>query len=119
MRIPADYIQKCVGKLHSDICSKEDELDELYDKIHEGKKDLASVRYIRPLMKIYLKKVKEMDENITLVDHLHVICTDIMNDTYKQYFNVINYTTVDNISVLKKELLNTSYVTYNKCIVTA
>ena len=40
MRIPADYIQKCVEKLHSVICSKEEELEKLYDKIHEGKKIL-------------------------------------------------------------------------------
>ena len=29
MRIPADYIPKCVEKLNSDIRSKEDEVDEL------------------------------------------------------------------------------------------
>ena len=29
-KIPADYIPKRVEKLHSDICNKEDELDELY-----------------------------------------------------------------------------------------
>ena len=39
-RIPADYIPKCVEKLHSDICNKEDELDEVYDKIHEAEKML-------------------------------------------------------------------------------
>ena len=30
-----------------------------------------------------------MDENITLADLLHAMCTDIMNDDYKKYFNVI------------------------------
>ena len=29
----ADYIVKCVEKLHSDICDKEDELDELKECI--------------------------------------------------------------------------------------
>ena len=29
---PADFIPK----LHADICNKEDELDELYDKIHKA-----------------------------------------------------------------------------------
>lgn len=50
-RIPADYIPKCVEKLHSDVCNKEDELDELYHKIHEVKEDLASMRHKRSLIK--------------------------------------------------------------------
>ena len=75
-RIPADYIPKCVEKLHSDVCNKEDELDELYHKIHEVKEDLASMRHKRSLINLYLKKLKEIDENITLVDLLHVICTE-------------------------------------------
>ena len=29
MTIPADYIPKCVEKLHSHICNKEDKVDEL------------------------------------------------------------------------------------------
>ena len=33
--IPADYIPKCVERLLSGICNKEDELDELYDKVHK------------------------------------------------------------------------------------
>ena len=48
-------------------------------------------------MRIHLKKLKEMDDNITLADLLHVICTDIMNDNYKEYFSVIKNTKVDNI----------------------
>ena len=60
------------------------------------------MRHKRSLMKIYFKKLKEMDENITFVDLLHVICTDIMNYNYKEYFNVIKNTKVDNISELKK-----------------
>ena len=47
------------------------------------------MRHKRSLMKIYLKKLKEMDDNITLADLLQAICTDIMNDKYKEYFNVI------------------------------
>ena len=89
MRIPAGYIAKCVEKEHSDICNKEDELDELYDKVHEAEEDLATMSHKRSLMKIHLKKLKEMDDNITLADLLHAICTDIMNDKYKEYFNVI------------------------------
>ena len=85
----ADYILKCVEKLHSDICDKEDELDELYDKTREVEEDLVAMRYKRSLMKIYVKKLKEMDDNITLADLLHSICTDIMNDSYKKYLNVI------------------------------
>ena len=88
----ADYIVKCVEKLHSDICDKEDELDELYDKIREVEEDLVAMRHKRSLMKIYVKKLKEireMDDNITLADLLHAICTDIMNDSYKKYLNVI------------------------------
>lgn len=54
-RIPANYILKCVEKLHSDISNNEDELDELYDKIHEVKGDLASMRHKRSLIKIYSK----------------------------------------------------------------
>ena len=69
----ADYIVKCVEKLHSDICDKEDELDELYDKIRELEEDLAAMRHKRSLMKIYVKKLKEMDDNITLADLLHSI----------------------------------------------
>ena len=42
-----------------------------------------------------------MDDNITLADLLHVICTDIMNDNYKEYFNVIKNTKSDNIGELK------------------
>ena len=41
-----------------------------------------------------------MDENITLLDLLHVICTDIMNE---EDYNVMKTTKVDNISNLKKE----------------
>ena len=85
----ADYIVKCVEKLHSDICDKEDELYELYDKIREVEEDLAAVRHKRSLIKIYEKKLGEMDDNITLADLLHAICPDIMNDNYKKYFNVI------------------------------
>ena len=85
----ANYIVKCVEKLHSDICDKEDELDELYDKIREVEEDLVAMRHKRSLMKIYVKKLKEMDHNITLADLLHAICTDIMNDNYKNYLNVI------------------------------
>ena len=80
-----------------DICNKEDELDELYDKFHEAETYLATMRHKRSLMKIYLNKLKEMDDNITLADVLHVICTDIMNDNYKEYFSVIKNTKVDNI----------------------
>ena len=85
----ADYAVKCVEKLHSDICDKEDGLDELYHKIRELEKHLAAKRHKRSLMKIYVKKLKEMDDNITLADLLHAICTDIMNDSYKKYLNVI------------------------------
>ena len=75
--------------LHSDIFNKEDELVELYDKIREVEEDLAAMRHKRSLMKIYVKKLKEtMVNNITLADLLYAICTDIMNDNYKKYFNV-------------------------------
>ena len=100
----ADYIIKCVEKLHSDICDKEDEHDELNDNIREVEEDLAAMRHKRSLMKIYVKKLKEtMDNNITLADLLHAICTDIMNDNYKKYFNVSKNTKVDNINELEKE----------------
>ena len=55
------------------------------------------MRHKRSPMRIHLKKLKEMDDNITLADLLHVICTDIMNDNYKEYFSVIKNTKVDNI----------------------
>ena len=84
-------------KLYSDICNKEDELDELYGKFHEAEADFATMRHKRSPMRIHLKKLKEMDDNITLADLLHVICTDIMNDNYKEYFSVIKNTKVDNI----------------------
>ena len=51
--------------------------------------DLVAMSHKRSLMKIYVKKLKEMDHNITLADLLHAICTDIMNDSYKNYLNVI------------------------------
>jgi len=41
----ADYIVKCVEKLHSDICDKEDEVNELYDKIRKVEEDLAAMRH--------------------------------------------------------------------------
>ena len=45
--------------------------------------DLAAMRHKRSLMKIYVKKLKEtMDNNITLADLLHAICTDIVNENY-------------------------------------
>ena len=69
--------------------NKEDEVDELYDKIREVEEDLVAMRHTPSLMKIYVKKLKEMDDNITLADLLHVICTDIMNDNYKNYLNMI------------------------------
>ena len=96
-------LPKCVENLHLDICNKEDELDELYVKVHEAEEDLATMRHKRSLMKICVKKLKEMDDNITLADLLHVICTDIMNDNYKEYFNVIKNTKVDDIGETKKE----------------
>ena len=47
-----------------------------------------------------------MDDNITLADLVHVICTDIMNDIYKEYFSVIKNTKVDNIGeLIEKEIL--------------
>ena len=57
----------------------------IYDKVPEVEEDLATMRHKRSLMKIYLKKLKEMDDNITTADLLHVICTDIMNDISKEY----------------------------------
>ena len=63
-----DKIPKFIEKLHSDIHNKEDELDKLYDKIHKAEQDLAAMSHKQSLMKIYLKKVKERDENITLDD---------------------------------------------------
>ena len=69
--------------------NKEDEVDELYDKIREVEEDLVAMRHTPSLMKIYVKKLKEtMVNNITLADLLHAICIDIMNDNYKKYFNV-------------------------------
>ena len=44
-----------------------------------------------------------MDSNIALADLLHIICTDIMNKNYKEYFNVIKNIMVDNIGDLEKE----------------
>ena len=102
-KIPADYTPEWVEKLLSDIWNKEDELDELYDKVYEVEGELDTMRHKRSLMIIYLKKLKEMDDNITLADLLHVICTDIMNENYKEYFNVIKNAKVNNISELKKE----------------
>lgn len=40
----ADYIVKCVENLHSVICDKEDERNELYDKICKVEEDLAAMR---------------------------------------------------------------------------
>ena len=98
----ADYIVKCVEKLHLDICDKEDELGELYDP--------AAMRHKQSLMKIYVKKSKEtMDNNITLADLLRAICTDIMNDNYKKYFNVTKCK-ISNIDELKKEYSNYLYL---------
>ena len=74
-----DKIPKYIEKLHSDIHNK-DELHKLYDKIHKAEEDLATMRHKQSLMKIYLKKVKEMDEDITLDDLLQVICADTTND---------------------------------------
>ena len=65
-----DKIPKYSEKLHSGIHNKEDELDKLYDKLHKAEEDLATMRHKQSLMKIYLKKVKEMDKDITLDDHL-------------------------------------------------
>ena len=57
---------------------KEDEVDELYDKIREVEEDLAAMRHKRSLMKIYVTKLKDtMDNNITLADLLHAIVTAI------------------------------------------
>ena len=44
-----------------------------------------------------------MDNNIALADLLHIICADIMNNNYKEYFNVIKNIMVDNIGDLEKE----------------
>ena len=44
-----------------------------------------------------------MDNNIALADLLHIICTDIMNNNYKEYFNVIKNIMADNIGDLEKE----------------
>ena len=53
---PVDFISKCDEKLHAAICNKEDELDELYYKIHEAvEEELESMRHKRSMMKIYLK----------------------------------------------------------------
>ena len=54
-------------------------------------------------MKIYLKKLAEMDDNITLADLVQVICTDIMNDIYKENFSAIKNTKFDKIGELKKK----------------
>ena len=66
--------------MHPDIHNKEDELDKLYDKIHKAEEDLATTRHKQSQMKIYLKKMKEMDEDKTLDDLLQVICADTTND---------------------------------------
>ena len=41
---------------------------------------------------------------------LPLICTDIMNDYYKEYFNVIKNTKVDTIGDLKKSTCNVTYI---------
>ena len=38
------------------------------------------MRHKQSLMKIYLKKVKQMNEDITLDDPVQVICADTTND---------------------------------------
>lgn len=40
---------------------------------------------------------------MTLMDLLHVICTDIINGNYEKGYNVMKRTKVDNISNLKKK----------------
>ena len=52
----------------------------MYDKIHKAEEDLATMRHKQSLMKIYLKKMKEMDEDKTLDDLLQVICADTTKD---------------------------------------
>ena len=74
-KIP-EYIQK----LHSDIRNKEDKHDKMYDKIHKVEEDLAAMRRKQSLMKMYLKKLKEMNDDITLVGLLQEICADTTND---------------------------------------
>ena len=74
------------------------------------------MRHKRSLIKKYVQKEKEMDDNITLAD-LHVICTDIMNDNYKEYFNVIKNRKVDDISVSRKK--SSFNLTYSKCVQTS
>ena len=63
----------------------------------------SATDYTSGLIKIYLKKLKEIDEDIALVDVLEIPCTDIMNDNYKDHFQVIENTNVNNINSLKKE----------------
>ena len=75
-----DKIPKYIQKLHSDIRNKEDKLDKMYDKIHKAEEDLAAMRRKQSLMKMYLKKVKEMNDDITLAGLLQEICADTTND---------------------------------------
>ena len=75
-----DKIPKYIQKLHSDIRNKEDKLDKMYDKIHKAEEDLAAMRRKQSLMKMYLKKLKEMNDDITLPGLLQEICADTTND---------------------------------------
>ena len=75
-----DKIPKYIQKLHSDIRNKEDKLDKLYHKIHKAEEDLAAMRHKQSLMKMYLKKLKEMNDDITLAGVLQEICADATND---------------------------------------
>ena len=52
----------------------------MYDKIHKAEEDLAAMRRKQSLMKMYLKKLKEMNDDITLAGLLQEICADTTND---------------------------------------
>ena len=70
-----NYLDKTVldtkfKKLVIDIYKAEDELDKLYDNTQEVKEELSSMRHKHSLMKIYMGKIAETNEHITLLDLL-------------------------------------------------
>ncbi|MCG8407100.1 MAG: hypothetical protein MI923_18035 [Phycisphaerales bacterium] len=75
-----DKIPKYIEKLHSHIRNTEDELDKLYYKIHKAEEDLAAMRHKQSLMKMYLKNLKEMNDDIALAALLQKICADTTNE---------------------------------------
>ena len=106
----SDEIISNVGKAVRIVDKKIDiyyeEVVKVNDKISKYKHKIDMLEHKSKLLKLYTKKIQQIDQNITLLELLKIIINDIQNDDYDSSYDVLKTTKMDNITVLKSNGAN-------------